>query len=115
MSGLSAREASRPVAGANLAAHARHVIFSIDAYLKAVETAEESYIAENWPEWDERGVTTTEWQAIKEQLPVRVEALLDFFRQEKGGDLPLFAFGALAHMSFHLGMIRVKCDELGRA
>jgi hypothetical protein len=111
---LTASEATSPICGESIAAHARHVLFSIGAYLNAVEQNEPSFIAENWPKWDSSKVNPDEWRAIIADMESQIKALLFSITMGKGtpGGAYLLALGALAHMSFHLGAIQVKYDVL---
>jgi hypothetical protein len=109
---LTPEEASRPVAGHCIAAHAHHVAFSIEAYKKALQTSDPGYISDHWPEWENLVVSEREWREMGEQLEVQVADFLQILETIKaGGSQDLrFALGALAHMAFHLGAMRVKYD-----
>lgn len=114
LAGLTAAEASREVGGENIVAHARHVLFSLTAYFKAIEQNAPSHIAENWPAWDSSAASPAEWKSIIEDLGLRLNALLALLdtRQNSPERAYLLALGALAHMAFHLGAIQVKYELL---
>ena len=107
-----AQEASRRAAGSSLAAQARHLLFSIDAYTQAIRTGEESHIAENWPEWDDSAVSDEEWRAMLELLESKAGRFVNSLRSRSGEEPSRLALGALAHMAFHLGVIMTKYDLL---
>jgi hypothetical protein len=117
---LTPEEASRPAAGYCIAAHAYHVSFSIEAYKKALQTSDPSYISDNWPQWEGLTVSEREWREIREQIEVQVADFLQILEKIDGSGNSRhlrFALGGLAHMAFHLGAMRVKYDVLknGRA
>jgi hypothetical protein len=106
---VTAGEASQPVAGTScVAAQAKHIIFSIRAYINAVKAGDALYITDNWPEWDETPVQHDEWETLKKQLRLQVDSLLRFLKAQKGDDVSVLAMGALAHMAFHLGSMQTK-------
>ena len=109
---VSALEASRPVAGSSLAAQAGHLLFSVNAYIRAVQTGEEAYIVENWPEWEDAPVDEGQWKEMLADLNESVDGLLACLRGQSVAGLSRLALGALAHMAFHLGAVRVKYDAL---
>lgn len=111
---LSAHEAGKRAAGFSVAAHARHVAHSLEAYRLALELDEPSRIAEGWPDWVDYAPGEAEWAALRAELRARAEALLKSVEQrhEYDGRRLELALGALAHLSFHFGVFRVKYDLL---
>lgn len=115
LEGLTPEEASAPVAGASVAAHARHVSHSLMAYLLAVKEEDPRHISDNWPEWTELAADAEEWRCIRRNLNERYAGLRDCFaaaEKDFKGERLRFALGGLAHMAFHLGIIQVKYDVL---
>jgi len=117
---LSAQEASRPIAGRSIANHVYHLIFAIDVFIKRVG-AYTSALQVNWEtSWHERHLSESEWEDMKKELArVREDAasaarraLIDYIDYIDYAQHLRLVSGLLTHTVFHLGIIRVKFDEL---
>lgn len=108
LEGLSAEEASRLWGGTSVAAHANHVLFSMEAS-SAWVSGDRS--PRNWPEsWSVSTVEDAEWRRMQEQIRERYQTLRKTIESSATGDEEAFgaAVGAVAHMAYHLGAIRQK-------
>jgi hypothetical protein len=108
LEGLSAAEASHPWGGTSVAAHAHHILFSLEA--SAAWTSGDRS-PRNWPEsWRVSTVDDAEWRQMQEQIRARYQTLRQAFESSAAVDEEAFgaAVGAVAHMAYHLGAIRQK-------
>lgn len=105
---LSAAEASRPVGGTSVAAHAHHVSFGLDAasaWIRGDQTSRD------WSEsWRVSAVDERAWSGLKEQLRERHGELRRAIESHafSGVEAMGGALGAIAHAAYHLGAIRQK-------
>ncbi|MDR1126176.1 MAG: hypothetical protein LBM64_09010, partial [Deltaproteobacteria bacterium] len=109
---FSAEEASLPAPSGNIAAHVKHVAFSIGAYQRAVNNEDPSALYVDWPDWENARVTRREWAELISGLRVQTNTLLAAVRarEEYSPEQLRFVFAALAHMSFHFGALQVKYE-----
>lgn len=113
LQGLTAREASTPVAGASMAAHALHVAFSLDAFLDWIHG--KRGITYDWAKsWAKSEVTDKEWEELRQRLHRQYTALCQAVHDTApyDADSAWGAIGVLAHTAYHLGALQVKADEL---
>ena len=115
LEGLSARQASTPIAGASIATHAMHLAFSLDAFTDWIEGVREREY--DWDSsWSVSTVTEREWRTLCRRMADQAEKL----REAIGRKAPVNteaawgAAGALAHTAYHLGAVRVKADALSK-
>ena len=109
---LSAEEASRPVGGNSVAAHAHHVLFSFDAF-GAFISGDRSQ--RDWNEsWKVSTVDEAAWDKLRSDLDARY-AELKTAVETHGGSSDEATGGALAaatHLAYHIGAIRQKIAVL---
>ncbi|MBK9053608.1 MAG: DinB family protein [Chloroflexi bacterium] len=107
---ISAEEASRPVSVrcASIAAQVNHVRFYIDVLAQYMRG--ETVGKVNWDEsWQLQTVTSTEWEALKQELRTSYEQVLVLMKSFVAWDGEEELGGALAiviHTAYHLGEIR---------
>jgi len=111
LAGISAEEASIPVGGkcASLAAQVKHISFYLDAIIQMIQNPD--FQGVDWGEiWRTvEKVNEEEWDAIKQELSVNYNRILDLVKQTPdwsderaiGG-----AIGVITHTAYHLGEIR---------
>jgi hypothetical protein len=105
---LSAADASRPVGGSSVAAHAQHVAFGLavsSAWIRGDNTPQD------WTQsWAVRAVDEAGWDGLREKLRAGFRDLLGVV-EAHGCDRPE-AFGAavaaIAHVAYHLGAVKQK-------
>ena len=114
---LNAKEASSPIAGMSIANHVYHLLFALDVFIKRVN-GNKSALSVDWnASWRERSLNEVEWGRMKKELAdLRAESVsaarnLNAYKNDYGKQLR-FVVGLLTHTVFHLGIIRVKFDEL---
>ncbi|MGE4292760.1 MAG: DinB family protein [Desulfovibrio sp.] len=113
LAGLSAEEASRPVAGFSVATHAFHLATSFDVFLDWISGKRD--IAPDWDEsWARSETDDEEWAALRHRLEQRGAVLEAAVAEHVPLDTQSAwgAAGLLAHTAFHLGALRVKFDLL---
>jgi hypothetical protein len=109
---LSAAEASRPVGGATIAAHAHHVSFALEASAAWIGG---DRTPRDWAEsWTVTSLTEASWRELREELRARYASLRDAVERHAAasGEAMGGALGALAHVAYHLGEIRQKLAAL---
>ena len=108
LAGLSADEASRPIEGNSVAAHAHHLAFSFEAFAAAISG---DRTRRDWNEsWRVTTVDDTQWQKLQEDVLRGYGDLIAAVEKhgEEGPKQIGGALGALAHTAYHLGAIRQK-------
>ncbi|MGE4422813.1 MAG: hypothetical protein AB7D39_10990 [Pseudodesulfovibrio sp.] len=113
LQGLSATEASTPVAGASVATHALHVAFSLDAFTDWIEGVRDKEY--DWDSsWAVSTVNEREWSVLCQRLADQAERLGEAIERRAPADLEAAwgAAGVLAHTAYHLGAVQVKADAL---
>ena len=115
LAGLSAAEASRPIGGNSVAAHAHHILFSFDAFAAYISGDRAS---RDWNEsWRVSEVDEASWAKLQDDLVRGYESLrqtikthADASDESLGGSV-----AALAHLAYHLGAIRQKLTAAPRS
>jgi hypothetical protein len=105
---LTAAEASRPVGGSSVAAHAHHVVFGLAASAAWVRGDRSP---SNWQEsWGAGTVDDAAWARLQEQLRGGYQELRQAIESHAASSLEAMggAVGALTHVAYHLGAIRQK-------
>jgi hypothetical protein len=105
---LSAAAASRPVAGASVAAHVHHLVFALAASAAWIRGDRSPH---DWAQsWRVRTVDEPAWQQLQEQLREGYAVLRQAFQNHAADGAEAFggAAGALAHVAYHLGAVRQK-------
>jgi hypothetical protein len=113
LQGLSATEASTPVAGASIATHALHVAFSLDAFTDWIEGVRDREY--DWDSsWAVSEVNEREWRALLQRMAEQAGRLLEAIEIRAPADMEAVwgAAGVLAHTAYHLGAAQVKADAL---
>ncbi|MEZ7195532.1 DinB family protein [Pseudodesulfovibrio karagichevae] len=113
LQGLSATEASTPVAGASIATHALHVAFSLDVFTDWIEGVRDREY--NWDSsWAVSTVGDPEWRALCRRMADQAARLREAIERNAPADLEAAwgAAGVLAHTAYHLGAVQVKADAL---
>ena len=108
LSKLSADQASRAVGGNSVAAHAHHVAFSFEAFGAFIAG---DRTKRDWNEsWCVSTVDDAAWNALQSELATRYEELLAAIEKHAGSSEAATggAFGAVAHLAYHIGAIRQK-------
>lgn len=112
LAALSAEEASQPWGGNSVAAHAKHLLFSFNAFA--------SFIAgdrtkADWNEsWNVSTVDDATWAQLQEDLATAYESLRGAIETHASTSAPAAggAVGAVAHLAYHIGAIRQKIVAL---
>jgi hypothetical protein len=105
---LSASEASRVTGGTSIAAHAYHLVFSLNAtvlYMNGDKTPQD------WAQsWSVVSVTEPTWKKLQDDLKAAFEETKKAVETlAKTGFIPAgLAVGAPTHVAYHLGAIRQK-------
>jgi hypothetical protein len=105
---LSAAEASRPIGGSSIAAHAHHLAFGLEAsaaWIRGDRTPR------NWEEsWRITSINDAGWSGLQDQLRDGFEVLRKAIELHgtTGAESIGGAIGAVAHVAYHLGAIRQK-------
>jgi len=113
LQGLSATEASTPVAGASIATHALHVNFSLDAFTDWIEGVRDREY--DWDSsWAVSAVNEREWRVLLQRMAEQAGRLLKAIELRAPADMEAAwgAAGVLAHTAYHLGAVQVKADAL---
>ncbi|WP_207263618.1 hypothetical protein [Desulfovibrio sp. Huiquan2017] len=113
LGGLSARQASTPVAGDSVATHALHLSFSLDVFTDWISGVRDKTY--DWEKsWSQNSVDEQEWRALLDHMAAQAKTLGKAIgnRAPVDPDAAWGAFGALAHTAFHLGAVQVKVDVL---
>jgi len=112
---LTAEEASSLIAGMSIANHVYHLIFSLDVFIKRAN-GDKNFLEVDWnTSWREHPLNEAEWAHLKKELVCIREEAASTARDcnASGNDSHLrLVIGLLTHTVFHLGIIRVKFDEL---
>ena len=117
LAALDAKGASVPVAGLSIANNVYHLLFALDVFIRRIKSDESAFHVDWSVSWLERPLNEAEWLDIKNEL-VRlrgeiVSAARDNDAYKAGYDKHLrLIMGLLSHTVFHLGIIRIKYDEL---
>jgi hypothetical protein len=113
LSKLTAAQASQPIGGTSIAAHAHHVRFGLgasEAWIKGDKTSRD------WQEsWRVKTVDEAAWARLQQDLRSGHEALSRAIQAHATASLESAggAIGAIAHVAYHLGAIRQKSAILG--
>jgi hypothetical protein len=105
---LSPEEASRPWGGNSIAAHARHIRFSLGASAAWISGDRAS---RDWNEsWNVSTVGPEEWSALQRDLGAGYDELRTAIASHAAKDPETLAgaVGAIAHVVYHVGAIRQK-------
>ncbi len=105
---LTPEEASRPWGANSVAAHARHIQFSLAASAAWISGDRE---ARDWNEsWNVSAVGADEWSALQRQLGADYEDLRQAIATHGSKDPETLAgaVGAIAHVAYHVGAIHQK-------
>ncbi len=112
LAGVSAEQASRPLAGGGgltAASHAGHVDYYLSLALRIV-SGEKPYPAADWSgSWATRTVTEAEWQALVLRIGERAAAIRKVLDSPAPFGDEAFFTGCLAlvcHGAWHLGALR---------
>jgi hypothetical protein len=108
LAAMSAAEASMPVGGSTIAAHASHMVFALEASSAWIRGDRSP---RKWREsWSRQAVDDAGWQALKADFNAGYEDLLGSIDSHGRDDEMSIggAIGALAHAAYHLGAIRQK-------
>jgi hypothetical protein len=103
---LSAEDASKSIAGANIAAHSEHIRYYLEVlnnFLKGtVQVADWS------KSWNIKEVTDEEWEEIRENLAKQFREVAENFEKfaEWNNDAITEATAIVVHSAYHLGAIR---------
>ena len=114
---LAVEEASSLIAGMSIANHVYHLLFALDVFIKRAN-GDKNVLNVDWSaSWKEQPLNEAEWVRMKKELAcLREEAASvarDYIAYQGGCDMHLrLVMGLLSHTVFHLGIIRVKFDEL---
>jgi len=122
LAALDAKDASRPIAGMSIAANVYHLIFALNVFIKRIRAykADKDASVVDWNEsWQEHSLDEAEWERMKKDLAsVREEATAlarcyNVVNEANYYEKYLrLVMGLLTHTVFHLGIVRVKFDEL---
>lgn len=105
---LTPEEASRPWGGSSIAAHARHIRFSLGASAAWISGDRSS---RDWSEsWNVSTVGPDEWNALQRDLGAGYDELRTAIAGHASKDPETLAgaVGAIAHVAYHVGAIRQK-------
>ncbi|MDM7914874.1 MAG: hypothetical protein QUU85_06330 [Candidatus Eisenbacteria bacterium] len=105
---VSAEQASRVIGGSTIAAHAHHMLFSLEASAAWIR---QERTPRKWSEsWKTQTVDEAAWSALREQMRRRYRELREAIAGHAAGEEESMggAIGALAHAAYHLGAIRQK-------
>jgi len=105
---LSAADASRPMAGTTIAAHAHHVAFGMADATRCIDG---DLTPQDWAEsWRVTSVDEPAWARLQERLLSEYARLRDAIasRALASEDALASALGAIAHLAYHLGAIQQK-------
>jgi hypothetical protein len=113
LQGLTAPQASAPIAGASIATHALHLAFSLDAFTDWIEGERDREYDWN-SSWSVSTVNEREWRTLCQRMADQAEKLREAIRRKAPVDRESAwgAAGALAHTAYHLGAVQVKADAL---
>lgn len=109
---LSAEEASRPWAGNSVAAHAKHILFSFEAFGAFIAG---DHSQRDWSEsWSVSSVDDASWTKLQsdlaegyEDLRRKIETHAETSVEATGGSV-----AAVTHLAYHIGAIRQKIAAL---
>ena len=105
LASLSAQEASRPLGGSSVAAHAHHLLFSFEAFASRIAGDTSS---RDWDEsWRVSEVDDAQWQKLQQDL-VRGYETLSHAIEANGNREIGSALAATTHLAYHIGAIRQK-------
>lgn len=113
LAGLTPEQASRPICGSSIAAHAHHVAFALAASKAWLEGRP---APRDWDaSWVVHTVDFDAWQELQTQLREGYQALRIAIQVHAAERAEAFggAVGAAAHAAYHLGAIRQKRSRLG--
>ena len=117
---ISADQASIPIGDrcATIAAQVEHVIYYLEVLGKHIAGQEVGDV--DWGEiWGRvSGVTTTEWDDLKDRLKeayTRLNALLRGIDDWEGTDAVGASIGIVVHTAYHLGEIRQALCTVGQS
>ncbi len=104
--GISAKDASNSIAGANIAAHTEHLRYYLEVLSNFLQGTVQ--VADWNRSWSIDKVTDDEWQATKNNLQIEYKAVLDLFKNHTNWnqDTITEATAIVVHTAYHLGSIR---------
>jgi hypothetical protein len=108
LSGLSAAEASRPIAGTSIAAHVHHVVFGLGASAAWIQG---EHTPHDWKQsWRVTTVEKEAWSQLLAHLREGYQALAQAIEHYGASSVEAAggAVGGLAHVAYHAGAIRQK-------
>jgi len=108
LSKLSAAEASEERCKTTVAAHAHHLVFSLEASSAWIRGDRSP---RNWKEsWQVGTVDADAWTQLQKQLRAGYEDLRTAIQSNARTNVDAMggAIGAIAHMAYHLGAVRQK-------
>ncbi|MFO0929978.1 MAG: hypothetical protein U0736_23635 [Gemmataceae bacterium] len=112
MAGLTAEEASQPVGGSSVAAHAHHVAFALAASKAWLEGRP---APRDWEaSWVVHTVDADAWEALQVQVRANYLHVREAIGRHAADRAEAFggAVGAAAHAAYHVGAIRQKLAVL---
>jgi hypothetical protein len=105
---LSAAEASQIRGGSSIAAHAHHVLFSLDASAAWIGG---DHSRKDWASsWGTGTVDDAAWSRLREQIHGKYQVLRQAVESHAASTVEALGgtVGAVAHMAYHLGAIKQK-------
>lgn len=112
---LNAAEASRPVAGTSIAAHAHHAMWAMEATAAWIRGDRSR---RDWADsWKVSEVDDAAWTRLQQDLMGRYRDLRRTIEIHALSDEEAFggALAAIAHLAYHLGATRQKAAILHKA
>lgn len=105
---LTAEQASRPLAGTSIAAHAGHVMFALEASIAWISG---DRAPRDWRQsWLTNTVDDETWQSLQREIRRRYELAQTAVQRESVNSAEAFggSLGLIAHIAYHLGAIKQK-------
>jgi hypothetical protein len=112
LSTLGPAEASRPLAGTSIAAHAHHVAFAMDASAASIKG---DRTPRDWKQsWLVTTVDQAAWTRLLDRIRREHQKLRRAIRSQAWSSEDAFgeAVGSIAHIAYHLGSIQQKIVAL---
>jgi len=109
---LSAADASRPVGGNSIAAHAHHILFSFEAFGGFISG---DHTSRDWNQsWAVNEVDDAAWTKLQDDLAAGYTSLREAIKAhaESGDEALGGSLGAATHLAYHVGAIRQKAAAL---
>lgn len=105
-------DASRPIGGSTIAAHAHHMQFSLEASASWIRGER---VRRNWGDsWRTRSVNAAEWLATRSAIQRSLVELREAIAAHAADSADALggAVAVVAHAAYHLGAIRQKLLQL---